>query len=134
MRGVAAALPDVASVGIAALLTTAAVLLIGEPDPGAALAFLSGGSNGLATVSDAAAFSGVLCWMLVAVLLGATVVQAVREHAGRTARMQPVARSLILALIAAALLVTAVLRHSASDTLCCAGQASQFQQVLRLAG
>jgi hypothetical protein len=123
----------VVSVAVTVAVGAAAYLVIGAPDPRGAVDFLTAAGANVATLSQAAAFSGMLCWTLLAVVACSVAVHAVRSHRSWPAGKESL-RALTLAAVAAALLVAAVLRHNAADSLCCADPAAQMHEVVQLAG
>jgi hypothetical protein len=112
-------------------LACAAALTLGMPDLAAAAAFFRGATP---NTLEADAVATLLCWCMLAVLLGPTAVEMVRALRGRRGSHLRKARGTLL-LIAGVLVLGVGVMHrvTSSDSMCCGGDPTRIAEAMHLA-
>ncbi len=112
-------------------MLAAAALVLGLPDLGRSIAFLSGG---IPTLDQGEAAMRLLAWLVVLVVAGATLLSVSRAvWRSRFARLPASGATLLLLVGTLLLVVGTVERTLPSAPMCCGSGAAHLSEAVRLA-
>jgi hypothetical protein len=105
-------------------LTIGAAAALGLPDPGRAVAFLTGSSL---TSDTMFALIAALCWTAIGLVVLATALNAMRPFRRPANRLTPRTRAAVVLIVGAIALGVGVARHQAGYQVCCSTPTSTQQ-------